>query len=161
MKSGDGAKRFNADVLSGKLDQWLRKCLLFTCLEMQNHMRTFTGSDGHFYRNELCLDTTNGSTIASCDIEMLNIGESEEKLINQWKTLLEHAKSTNEYDSGCTYGVYQIYTDIDTSYKDPITDETVWNNPAVHGDLRTLKEHVKSYYNSEIVPTLFEYEFLK
>ena len=32
MKSGDGADRFNADVASGKLDQWLRKCLLFTCV---------------------------------------------------------------------------------------------------------------------------------
>ena len=50
MKSGDGVKRFNADVASGKLAQWLRKCLLFTCVEMQNHMRTFTGSDGRFYR---------------------------------------------------------------------------------------------------------------
>ena len=36
MKSGDGAGRFNTDVASGKLDQWLRKCLLFTCVEMQN-----------------------------------------------------------------------------------------------------------------------------
>lgn len=128
---------------------------------MQNHLRTFKGSDNRFYRNELCLDTTNGPTIASSDIKQLKVGKKEEKLIKQWNTLLQHVKDTKEYDSGCTYGVYQIFIDIDTFYRDSVTNEKVWNNPAVHGDLRTLKEFVKSYYNSEIVPTLFEYEFLK
>lgn len=161
MKSADGADRFNADVASGKLDQWLRKCLLFTCLEMQNHMRTFTGSDGRFYRNELCLDTTNGDTLASKDIATLNMNDDEKKLLNQWNTLLKYAKNTDEYDSDLTYGVYQIFTDIDTSYKDDVTGETVWNNLEVHSALKTLKEQVKTYYNKEIVPMLFEYEFLK
>ncbi len=31
----------------------------------------------------------------------------------------------------------------------------------VHTALQALKTLVKDYYNSEIVPTLFEYEFLK
>ena len=58
MKSADGADRFFADVKSGKLNQFLLKCLVFTCFEMQNHMRSFQGTDNRFYRNELCLDTT-------------------------------------------------------------------------------------------------------
>lgn len=161
MKSADGADRFNADVASGTLDQWLRKCLLFTCLEMQNHMRTFTGSDGRFYRNELCLDTTNGDTIASKDIAALNMNDDEQKLLKQWNTLLNYAKATAEYDSNLTYGVYQIFAEIDTSYKDDVTGETVWNNLEVHSALKTLKDQVKAYYNKEIVPKLFEYEFLK
>ena len=49
MKSADGADRFLQDVQSGKLKQFLLKSLLFTCLEMQNHMRTFIGSDRRFY----------------------------------------------------------------------------------------------------------------
>ena len=98
MKSADGANRFNTDVKSGKLDQWLRKCLLFTCLEMQNHMRTFTGSDGRFYRNELCLDTTNGDTLASVDLSKLNADETEKQLLAQWKNLITEAKKTAEYD---------------------------------------------------------------
>ena len=88
MKSADGADRFNAAVQSGALDQWLRKCLLFTCLEMQNHMRTFTGSDGRFYRNELCLDTTNGDTLASVDVALLNANAAEKQLLAQWGHLL-------------------------------------------------------------------------
>lgn len=160
MKSGDGANRFNADVASGKLDQWLCKCLLFTCVEMQNHMRTFTGSDGRFYRNELCMDTTNGPTVVSEDLKKLVCGPAEQRIINQWKTLMDAVKQTDEYDPALTYGVYQIFAEIDTSYKDD-EGNTVWNNVEVHSALQTLKTLVKEYYNTEIVPTLFEYEFLK
>lgn len=160
MKSGDGADRFNADVASGKLDQWLRKCLLFTCVEMQNHMRTFTGSDGRFYRNELCMDTTNGPTVASEDLKKLVCSPAEQRILDQWKTLMDAVKQTDEYDPRLTYGVYQIFTEIDTSYKDD-EGKTVWNNIEVHSALQTLKTLVKEYYNTEIVPTLFEYEFLK
>lgn len=160
MKSGDGANRFNADVASGKLDQWLRKCLLFTCVEMQNHMRTFTGSDGRFYRNELCMDTTNGPTVASEDLKKLVCGPAEQRILDQWKTLMDAAKQTDEYDPRLTYGVYQIFAEIDTSYKDD-EGNTVWNNVEVHSALQTLKALVKEYYNAEIVPPLFEYEFLK
>lgn len=160
MKSGDGADRFNADVASGKLDQWLRKCLLFTCVEMQNHMRTFTGSDGRFYRNELCMDTTNGPTVASEDLKNLVCGPAEQRILDQWKTLMDAVKQADEYDPRLTYGVYQIFAEIDTSYKDD-EGKTVWNNIEVHSALQTLKTLVKEYYNTEIVPTLFEYEFLK
>ena len=38
MKAADGADRYGADVAGGKLTQFLLKCLLFTCTEMQNHM---------------------------------------------------------------------------------------------------------------------------
>lgn len=160
MKSADGADKFYADVKSGKLDQWLRKCLLFTCLEMQNHMRTFTGSDGRFYRNELCLDTTNGDTLASVDISKLTANDTEKQLLAQWDNLMTETKKTAEYNPSLTYGVYQIFAEIDTSYKDD-DGNTVWNNLEVHSALQTLKTLVKDYYNREIVPTLFEYEFLK
>lgn len=160
MKSADGAKRFNLDVKSGKLDQWLRKCLLFTCLEMQNHMRSFTGSDKRYYRNELCLDTTNGETIASQNILKLKKNDEEKKLIEQWDRLLAETKNTKEYNKTLTYGVYQIYDEIDTNYKSE-DGNIIWNNIEVHSALQTLKTLVKKYYLSDIVPTLFEYEFLK
>ena len=160
MKSADGADKYQADVASGKLDQWLRKCLLFTCIEMQNHMRTFTGSDGRFYRNELCLDTTNGPTIASEDIKKLSPNEAEKKILAHWDLLMSEVKKTKEYDSSLTYGLYQIFAEIDTSYKDE-DNKTVWNNIEVHSALQTMKTLCKEYYNKEIVPTLFEYEFIK
>lgn len=168
MKSADGSASFARDVANGKLSQWLLKCLLFTCLEMQNHMRTFTGSDRRFYRNELCLDTTNGTTLASRDIQRLALNDLEKKLLEQWETVLKYAKLTaaNERNNGgynptLTYGVYQIFAELDTSYTDETTDKTVYDNVELHTALNGLKELVKVYYNTEICPILFEYEFVK
>ncbi len=161
MKSADGADRFNADVANGKLAQFLLKCLLFTCTEMQNHMRTFTGSDGRFYRNELCLDGTNGETIALRDIKRLALDDKEKAILKQWETVLGWAKETENYNPDLTYGVYQIFAELDTSHVDETTGDTVWDNVELHTSLAGLKTLVKDYYNSEIVPVLFEYEFLK
>lgn len=161
MKSADGASMYNIDVANGKLYNFLLKCLLFTCTEMQNHMRTFTGSDGQFYRNELCLDGTNGETLALRDIKGLVLGEKETSLLKQWKTVLEWAKKADNYNPSLTYGVYQIYAELDTSHVDEVTGGTVWDNVELHTALAGLKTLVKDYYNSEIVPVLFEYEFLK
>lgn len=161
MKSADKAETFFADAKNGKLNNFFLKCLLFTCIEMQNHCRSFTGSDGRFYRNELCLDTTNGETVASKDIKNLKANETEKTILELYSTLLNHVKETKEYRKELTYGIYQIFAEIDTSYTDEITGKTVYNNIQVHSDLQAMKELCKNYYNSEIVPILFEYEFLK
>ena len=161
MKSADGADRYNADVASGKLAQFLLKCLLFTCTEMQNHMRTFTGSDGRFYRNELCLDGTNGETIALRDIKGLLLGYKEKAILKQWEAVLQWAKKAENYNPALTYGVYQIFAELDTSHVDETTGNIIWDNVELHTALAGLKTLVKDYYNSEIVPVLFEYEFLK
>ncbi|MDR1559440.1 MAG: hypothetical protein LBS84_07045 [Clostridiales bacterium] len=60
-----------------------------------------------------------------------------------------------------TYGVYQIFAGLDTSYKDETTDKTVYDNVELHTALNGLKELVMAYYNAEIAPMLFEYEFVK
>lgn len=161
MKSADGAERFNTDVKSGKLSQFLLKCLLFTCLEQQNHMRTFMGSDGRKYRNELCLDATNGETVATTAIKNLQQSKKETELIKQWENILRYAKCLESYDSTLTYGVYQLSVELDTSHKDEVTGGTVWDNVELHSALTALKGLVKEYYNTEIVPVLFEYEFIK
>ena len=161
MKSADGAERFAADVASGRLKAFLLKCLLFTCTETQNHMRSFTGSDGRFYRNELCLDGTNGETLAMRDLKALTLNGAEKKIVEQWETLLSYAKATDKYDPALTYGVYQIFAEIDTFHEDETTGAKVPDYPEVHSAYATLKSLVKAYYNAEIVPVLFDYEFLK
>ena len=161
MKSGDGANKFFKDVKNGVLSQFLLKCLVFTCFEMQNHMRTFTGSDNRFYRNELCLDTTNGETIASKDLKKLQIGTKEKELFEMWETLLKWVKNAKNYNPNYTYGVYQIFAELNTFTLDENTGENKPDYPELNGALKSLKQKVKEYYNSEIVPTLFEYEFLK
>ncbi|MCR5259416.1 MAG: hypothetical protein K6E40_14820 [Desulfovibrio sp.] len=160
MKSGDGADRFHADVRVGKLNRWLQRCLLFTCLERQNHMRSFTGSDGRFYRPEICLDGTNGPTAALETLEGTDFDEEEKALLRQWDVLLAAAKKTSQFRPELTYTVYQIFAEIDLKRKDS-EGRTVYENPEVHAALQTLKELLKGYYLGQIVPKLFEYEFLK
>lgn len=161
MKSADGADKFFADVKSGKLSQFLLKCLVFTCFEMQNHMRSFHGTDNRFYRNELCLDTTNGETLASHDLKKLNVTLKEKELFSIWETVFKWAKKTNNYNKELTYGVYQIFAELNTFTADEESGENKPDYPELNGALKSLKQKVKEYYNSEIVPTLFEYEFLK
>lgn len=160
MKSGDGSQKFFKDVKNKKLEQFLLKCLLFTTLTNQNHMRTFLGSDGNSYRNELCLDGTRGSTIALRDLQDLEINNMEDKLLNQWRLVLDSARDTDNYNEDLTYGVHQISLELNTSFKNKF-DETVYNYPDLNGQLNVLKTFVKDYYNSELVETLFRYEFLK
>ncbi len=161
MKSADGAKMFFKDVKSGRLKTFLLKCLLFTVLEPQNHMRSFIGSDDRQYVNQLCLDTTNRETIASRDIKEMKMNNTEKKLLKQWETILAEAKKTENYDASITYGLYQIIEELNTSHKDDTTGKRVPDYPKLNGDIKTLAEIVKSYYNKEIVPILFKYEFLK
>lgn len=149
MKSGDGADLYKKDVGSGKLQQYLLKSLLFTCLEMQNHMRSLKGSDGRFYRNELCLDTTNGDTIASVDLKNLIQNDAEKTLFKQWNTILKYAKQTKNYNPSLTYGVYQIYAELNTTHKDEKTGATIYDYKELNSALKTLKELVKQYYNSQ------------
>lgn len=161
MKSADGYKRFKKEVANGVLKQFLLKCLLFTVLEPQNHMRSFIGSDGREYLNQLTLDTTNGDTLASHDITALQFNDTERRLIQQWEKILDDAKSTDEYNHSINYGLYQIRFELNKIIEDVNTGEKIVKYPSLNGNIKTLASMVKDYYNQEIVPVLFEYEFLK
>lgn len=161
MKSADGHVEYNRDIQSGELTHFLHKCLLFTCFEMQNHMREFAGSDGRQYHNQLTLDTTNGDTLASAIIAEMKKNEAEDKLIAQWHRILEDAKQTEEYNPSINYGLYQIYKELDLDETDESTGEKSAKYDSLRGNLRTMKTLIRQYYNEEIVPTLFEYQFLK
>jgi hypothetical protein len=118
MKSADGSKAFFRDVKNGKLNQFLLKCLLFTVLEPQNHMLSFTGSDGRKYINELTFDASSHETLASNDIKDLACNEEEQALIGQWEKVMADAKQTVKYNPETTYGLYQIKQELNESYKD-------------------------------------------
>ncbi|MDR1049968.1 MAG: hypothetical protein LBP95_02595 [Deltaproteobacteria bacterium] len=83
------------------------------------------------------------------------------------ETLLGRAKKAKAnkrgsgYNPALTYGVYQIYAELDTSHTDEATGKTVYDNVELHAALIARKGLVSDYYRNEIVPTLFEYEFVK
>lgn len=161
MKSADGCERFKNDIANGTLKQFLLKCLLFTVLEPQNHMRSFIGSDGREYVNQLTLDITNGETLAAQDLIALQLNDTERRLIQQWNKVLDDAKLTDEYDNSINYGLYQIRFELNKSFLNEETGERIIKYPSLNGNIKTLANMVKKYYNHEIVPVLFQYEFLK
>ena len=163
MKSGDGSIRFHNDLNDGLLDEYLKKVLLFTCFEPQNHMRSLYGSDGRFYRNEICLDTTHGPTLASNELDGFNANKSETEMLNLWRQILASAKTMPKYDSNLTYGMYHIDDELNTFDVVRVgrKNKRVYHNPKLNGDIKSLKNLIKDYYVNEIVDTLFKYEFLK
>ena len=143
-------------------ENFLKSCLIYTCLSNQNKCLSFTGSDGRYYRNELCFDTTNGDTVASVDLARMSLDEEEKELLKLWKDILEEAKKTKEYQKELTYGVYQI-TKLNTSRKigSGKSKKTVYDYPILNGYLEALRINLKKYYKSHITEKMFEYELLK
>lgn len=141
----------------------LKSCLIYSCLCYYNKCLSFTGSDGRYYRNELCFDTTNGNTVASVDLARMSLDEEEKELLKLWKDILTEAKKTKEYQKELTYGVYQITKELNTSRKigSGKSKKTVYDYPILNGYLEALRINLKKYYKSHITEKMFEYELLK
>ena len=155
--TSDGGDAYTHDT------DFLKSCLLYTCLSNQNKCLSFNGSDGRYYRNELCFDTTNGDTVASADLSKMTLDVDEKALMNLWNDILSEAKKTANYDSRLTYGVYQITKELNT-YQTVGTGKNkkiVYDYPVLNGYLDTLRTMLKAYYKSHITDKMFKYKLLK
>jgi hypothetical protein len=157
-KSADKKEIYLNDVKSGKLKSFLLKNLFWVSLTHFSHLRSFYGTDNRFYRNELCLDTTNGETIASIYLKELKFEIMENEIIDLWNKILKQVKDTKQYDNNLTYGLYQIEQEINLKDK---KQKKGFYYPELNSDILLLKKYLKEYYLKEIAPILFEYEFIK
>ena len=155
--TADGGTRYTKDKA------FLQHCLLYTCLSNQNKCLSFTGSDGRYYRNELCLDTTNGSTQASSDLKSDQFTAQEKKLYNLWSDIISAAKKTKNYNPKLTYGVYQITKELNTFHFEGsgYRKKKVYDYPLLNGYLTSLRKQLKQYYLSVIKSDMFKYELIK
>lgn len=155
--TSDGGDAYTHD------NDFLKSCLIYTCLSNHNKCLSFDGSDGRYYRNELCFDTTNGDTVASSDLVKMTLDADEKALMKLWEDILAEAKRTANYDSRLTYGVYQIAKELNTSHKIGTgrSQQTVYDYPTLNGYLETLRTNLKTYYKSHITDKMFQYELLK
>lgn len=180
MKSADKAEQYYADISTGKLNKFLCQTLIWTCLSQFPHMRSLYGSDGRFYRNELCFDNLGGKiTLARQKLEEFKangyeLTDEEKALFAKWDAILRRIKEKvqtdgwKEYNPQFTYGLYQIDEEINIrvqSKTEPWKKDGSPNMVIRDGDLnqliKDLKGMVKQYYLNNLVDTLFEYEFLK
>lgn len=150
---------------------FLKSCLLYTCLSNQNKCLSFTGSDGRYYRNELCFDTSDESNLplAFKDLMEYNchdktaLDNDENELLELWFKILTEARQTKNYDKTKTYGVYQITKELNTFHAEGKgkTKKNVYDYPELNGDLNSLRDKLKEYYKSHITEKMFKYELLK
>lgn len=155
--TSDGGDTYTHDA------EFLKSCLLYTCLSNQNKCLSFNGSDGRYYRNELCFDATNGDTVASADLAKMTLDADEVGLVSLWNNILDEAKKTENYDSRLTYGIYQITKELNTSKTIGTgkSKKTVYDYPVLNGYLDTLRTMLKAYCKSHITEKMFKYELLK
>lgn len=155
--TSDGGDAYTKDKV------FLKSCLIYTCLSNQNKCLSFMGSDGRYYRNELCFDTTNGDTVASADLATMTLDAESNKLMALWENILAEAKKTANYNPKLTYGVYQITKELNTSHEEGTgtSKKTVYDYPTLNGYLVALRDALKAYYKSHITDKMFKYELLK
>lgn len=152
--TADGGDTYTHD------QDFLMRCLIFTCLSRYNKCLSFTGSDGRTYLNELCFDD---GTLASRDLSGFALNEEEQELMQLWQMILQEARLTAHYDGQKKYGPYQIERELNT-YREEIVGSQkrkIYDYPSLNGNLIALKVKLKAYYLKYIKDKLFEYQLLK
>lgn len=144
-----------------KIDiEFLKSCLIFTCLTNKNRCLSFIGPDNEVYLNKLCFEN---DTLATMELVKYNLNTEEEDLINLYRKILEEVKETEKYNALFKYGIYQIEKELNTFSKEKRgnKEQKVYDYPELNGDLNSLRTKLKEYYNKHIVPKMFQYELLK
>lgn len=150
--TSDGGDRYTKDR------DFLKSCLIYTCLSRYNKCLSFDGSDGRFYRNELCFHK---DAVAMNDIAKFKLDDEEKKLLEVWNRVLEKAAATGKMVEKFTYGPYQIEQEINTFHKDETGKKNIYDYPELNAELNTLKALLKTYYKTHIREKMFEYELVK
>lgn len=150
--TADGGDRYTKDR------DFLKSCLIYTCLSRYNKCLSFDGSDGRFYRNELCFHK---DTVAMGDLAKFKLDDEEKKLLEVWNRVLEKAAATGKMVEKFTYGPYQIEQEINTFHKDETGKKNIYDYPELNAELNTLKALLKTYYKTHIREKMFEYELVK
>lgn len=149
--TADGGDRYTRD------NDFLKSCLIYTCLSRYNKCLSFSGSDGRFYRNELCFHK---DALANVDLKKFKLDVDEKELLKVWGRVLDKAGKIGKMVDSFTYGPYQIEQEINTFVKTE-DGKNVYDYPELNSELNTLKVLLKKYYTTHIREKMFEYELVK
>ena len=163
--TSDGGDTYTKDA------NFLKSCLIYTCLSNQNKCLSLDGSDGRRYQNELCLDNSDKSNLPLALQDLQKFAEAEEtkldddenNLLETWNKILEEAKKIKNYNPKYHYGIYQITKELNTSHKEGTgkNQKIIYDYPSLNGYLETLKTMLKEYYKTHITEKMFKYELIK
>jgi len=176
-------KWYEKDIYFNTADRWedylkdrdfLKSCLIFTCLSQRNKCLTFEWTDKRFYKNELCLSQ---DTLSDIELLKCTLNRTDKSIIELWNDILHEAKKTSNYKDNYTYWLFQIIQELNTimynwvSYtKDEITKLKLSavekkaksiEYVELNTKIEELKKFLKEYYKTQIEEKLFEFELLK
>jgi len=172
MRSGDKAEEYKHDIQTGKLNNFLCKILIWTCLTHYSHMRSLLGTDGRLYINQLCFD---GDTFGKLTLDKFikdgyRLSDDEQLLLLQYKKIIDRVRANkgkiySNFNSEFKYGIYQIDEEINIKIDGPADANGKVKRSYIDGDLNNLisefKSKVKIYYIENLIDTMFKYELLK
>jgi hypothetical protein len=158
-----------------KDQNFLKKCLIYTALTPKNKCRSLSGSDGRFYRNELCFDGSDTLARKKLDELMagdLKLDDEENILMKYWYDVLFEARKTEEYKAAMArepqtrFGLWQIMAELNV--KIPSGEigrggepEMTYKYTALNTEIKKLADELKKYYADEILGDCFKYQLLK
>lgn len=174
---------YEKDVYFTTADKWeiylkdkdfLKSCLIYTCLTQKNKCLSFLWSDWRFYKNELCF---NQNTLSDEKLKEFVLNNTDKSIISLWENILEEARKTKNYENQKTYWLYQIIQELNTYLYNSISytkDELKVLNLSptekksvsleyveLNTKIDELKKFLKDYYRTQIQEKLFLYELLK
>ncbi len=143
---------------------FLKSCLIYTCLSNQNKCLSIHASDKKYYRNELCLSLSSGEdyqeTEADRILKQYKLNSDDNDLLEKWDEILTMIEGYDEYDDSLHYGTYQISIEINLCDKDE-NDNVIYKHSELNTSLNALRKMLADYYEKYIQPKLFKYELLK
>lgn len=125
--------------------EFLKQCLIYTCLSHDNKCVSMYGSDGRLYLNELCPDRR---TEAYRYLSSYVLTVQETELICLYNDLIDALSISENYREEFTYGIYQADKELAESEED-------------RKKLNEIHKLLQAYYCELIVPALFKYHLLK
>ena len=158
--TADGGDAYTKDK------NFLKSCLIYTCLSNQNKCLSFDGSDGRRYQNELCFDN---NALALRDLKKYQadkitaLDDEEKDLLKTWDKIIFEARETKNYNPEFNYGIYQITKELNTFTVTGSGKNKKRNYDYIdlNSDLITLRSKLKQYYQTHITQKMFKYELLK
>ena len=92
----------------------------------------------------------------------MGLDDDETELLQLWERILSEARKTAGYNKKLTYGVYQIWKELNTFREEGTgNSKKIYDYPVLNGYLIALRNSLKAYYKSHITEKLFRYELLK
>lgn len=152
MKSGDGGNIYADDI------EFLKACFIWSALSTKTQCLS-----NETIINEFCFKQ---DTKADAILNEFTLNSEDKELLGRWEEILNIAKGKEEYVSSYKYGFAQLNKDINIKIPSGSFNKTgkeimIPKYSDLDEKIKTLKDELKNYYNSQVRDKLFLYELLK